>query len=932
MTSGGGPRVELLGRGKECRALDDVLAGARAGRSAALALRGEPGIGKTALLKYLLGRSAGCRVVKVAGVQSEMELSYAGLHQLCATLVAGLGSLPEPQREALATALGLEAGPAPNRFLVGLATLSLLADSAAKQPLLCVVDDAQWLDRVSAQTLEFVARRLLAESVLLVCAVREPSPGETLNSLPELLITGLTSNDSRTLLDSVIPAPLDERVRERILAETRGNPLALLELPRGLTTAEMAGGFAAPHAQPLSSQIEQGFLRRVRSLPVETQQLLLTAAAEPVGDVTLLRRAAERLGITVDPAAVHAETSGLITLGTRVRFRHPLVRSAAYRAAALSDRREVHRALADATDAHLDPDRRAWHLACATTVPDETVAAELERSADRARARGGVAAAAAFLARSVELTPDAARRGARALAAAQAKYQAGAFTAARELANAAEQSPLDELDTAKLTLLRGQIAFLTEGGGVGFPLMIEAAKRLERCDAELAHATYRDAMFASLTAGRVPRGLAEAVLAAPRPDEPARGPRLLEGLARMITDGYATGAPTLLRALAAFRTGEVSKEEGLGWLPLVCGLAQDAWDFETWSVLSARLVDLARETGDLTVLPTALLHRIGNRVRVGDLSGAQSLLGENVAIGEATGKDIWALYGALFLEPWKGREAATLQAIKAITQDHMLGGQPKVIADTQWAASVLYNGLGRHEEAYAAARRGCREPEEMGHTIPSMMELIEASARLGRPADAADEVRRIVDMALGTGTDWALGNAALARALVGEGQPADALYREAIERLGATEIRMETARVRLLYGEWLRREDRVADARVHLGAAHETLSSIGAEGFAERARRELQATGAKVGRRSTAGRTPLTSREAQIARLAGCGLTNPEIGAQLFLSPHTVEWHLRKVFAKLGISSRKEIPAASGPASGSASGPASGPSAEALPR
>ncbi|WP_406440320.1 AAA family ATPase [Streptomyces sp. NBC_01613] len=906
-----GSRAGLLGRRTECRILDDLLAGARSGRSAALVLRGEAGIGKTELLRYLLDHAGGCRVVRAAGVQSEMELSYAGLHQLCAPLLAGLDSLPEPQRDALRTAFGLRGGDAPDRFMVGLATLSLLADAGGSEPLVCLIDDAQWLDRVSAQTLEFVARRLFAESIVLVFAVREPTAVEMLAGLPELPVTGLTEGDSRKLLASVVTGPLDHRVRDRIVAETRGNPLALLELPRGLTPVDLAGGFVRPDAQPLSGQIEQGFLRRIESLPAETQRLLFTAAAEPVGDVMLLRRAAERLGIAMDAAAMDAEAAGLITLGAWVRFRHPLVRSAAYRAAGRDGRRDVHRALADATDAQLDPDRRAWHLARATAGPDETVAAELERSADRAQARGGVAAAAAFLDRAAELTPDPVRRGARALAAAQAKYQAGAFDAARELADAAELGPLDELGSAQSKLLRGRIMSASKSASAGLPLMLEAAKRLVPLDSRLSRETYRDAIYAALTAGRLPRGgvleVAEAVLSAPTPAEPTRDDLLLDGVARVTTEGYAVGAPMLLQALASFRTDEVSKEEGLGWLPLACRLAHSVWDFDTWSVLSKRLVDQARETGALSVLPSALLLRLSNRVFAGDLANADSLVAEAASIGEATGSSFFAHYGALVVEPWKGREAATHQAIEAITQDRLLRGEGKVVTATQWAAAVLYNGLGRYEDAYAAARRGCENPQELGLSLQSTVELIEASVRLGRPAQAAEAVRRISDMAQASGTDWALGTSAGVRALVSEGQAAEALYREAIERLGNTAVRMDLARSRLLYGEWLRAENRRADARAELGAAHEMLNHIGAEAFAERARRGLKATGAKVPRRTAATRSALTPQEAQIARLAGDGLTNPEIGAQVFLSPHTVEWHLRKVFSKLGISSRKEI-------------------------
>jgi DNA-binding CsgD family transcriptional regulator len=661
----------------------------------------------------------------------------------------------------------------------------------------------------------------------------------------------------------------------------------------------------------LSSQIEQGFLRRVQSLPAETQRLLVIAAAEPVGDVTLLRRAAERLGIAVDAAAAHAEASGLITLGTWVRFRHPLVRAAAYRAASVDDRREVHKALADATDDQRDPDRRAWHLARATAGPDEMVAAELERSAERAQARGGVAAAAAFLDRSAELTPDPVRRGARALAAAQAKYQAGAFGAAQELADAAELSPLDELRAAQSTLLRGQIMSASKSASAGLPLLLNAAKRLEPLDAGLARETYRDAIYAALTAGRLEKGgvldVARAVLSAPPSAEPTRDDLLLDGVARVTREGYAVGAPMVLQALTAFRTDEVSREKGLGWLPLACRMAHSTWDFESWSVLSARLVDLARESGALSVLPSALLLRLSNRVFAGDLTSADSLVVEASAIGEATGSSFFAHYGALVVEPWKGRESATNQAIEAVTQDLLLQGEGKVVTATQWAAAVLYNGLGRYEEAYVAAKRGCENPQELGLSLQSTVELIEASVRLGRPAHAAEAVRRISDMAQASGSDWALGTSAGVRALVSEGQVADALYREAIERLSNTEVRMETARVRLLYGEWLRRENRRVDARAQLGTAYEMLSHIGAAAFAERARRELQATGAKVRKRTAATHAALTPQEEQIARLAGDGLTNPEIGAQLFISPHTVEWHLRKVFSKLGIASRKEI-------------------------
>ncbi|MEV5840344.1 AAA family ATPase [Streptomyces sp. NPDC051985] len=907
-----GSRTGLIGRRNECRVLDDLLAQARAGRSGVLVVRGEAGIGKTELLNHLLDRATGCRVVRAAGVQSEMELSHAGLHQLCAPLLSHLDGLPEPQRNALRTAFGMQSGDAPDRFLLGLATLSLLAGAVGDEPLLCLVDDAQWLDRVSAQTLEFVARRLLAESVLLVLAVRESGSREIFADLPELPVHGLNEHESRRLLDSVVTGSLDQRVRDRIVAETRGNPLALLELPRGLTAVDMAGGFGGPEPRPLSSQIEAGFLRRVRSLPAETRQLLLIAAVEPVGDVALLRQAAERLGISVDTAVTHAEASGLMTLGTWVRFRHPLVRSAVYRAVSLAEQRRVHRALADSIDAELHPERRVWHRASATVGPDETVAAELEGSAGRAQARGGIAAAAAFLLRATELTPDPVRCGARALAAARANYQAGAFDAARELVDAAELSHRDEAGPGRATLLRGQIMSATKGAGAGLPLLLEAAQRLQPYDSGLAVQTYRDAIYAALTAGRLATGgvrdVAEAVLSAPdHMDTGSREGLLLTGLARAITEDYAVGAPMVLEAVAAFRTEDLSREDGLGWLPLACRMAHSTWDFAAWSELSARLVDLARGNGALAVLPSALLLRLSNRVFAGDLRGAASLAVEADAIGEATGSGFFAHYGALVVAPFRGQESLTRRAIETVTHDRLLQAEGKVTTATQWAAAVLCNGLGRYEEAYAAAERGCANPQELGLSLQSRVELVEAAVRLGRSEPAAEAVRTIEEMTRASGTAWALGTSAATRALVSDGRAADRLHQEAIERLDAAEVRMDSARARLRYGEWLRLEQRRAEARTWLGEAHEMLGEAGAEAFAERARRELQAAGVRT--RKPVPETPvvLTAKEVEIARLAQGGFTNPEIGARLFLSPHTVEWHLRKIFAKLGISSRKEI-------------------------
>ncbi|WP_328745262.1 AAA family ATPase [Streptomyces sp. NBC_00285] len=907
-----GSRAGLLGRENECEALDDLVAGARAGRSGVLVLRGEPGIGKTELLRHLLTRATGCRTIRAAGVQSEMELSYAGLHQLCAPLLAGLDQLPEPQRDALGTAFGLRAGAAPDRFLVGLATLSLIADAGGDQPLICLVDDAQWLDEASALTLEFVARRLLAESVVLVFAVREPSAGRALGSLPDLSVTGLTERDSRTLLDSVVTGPLDERVRDRIVAESRGNPLALLELPRGLTAAETAGGFEPPDARPLSSQIEQGFLRRVQALPSDSRRLLFIAAAEPLGDVTLLRRAARRLGIDADTAGSHEGAMDLIALGNRVRFRHPLVRSAAYRAAGPGERREVHKALADATDARLDPDRRAWHLADAASGPDETVAAELERSAGRAHARGGIAEAAAFLQRATALTPDPTRRAQRALDAAQAKLHAGAFESAAGLLASAAAGPLDEPGRARTEVLRAGIAFGQNRGGEAPQLLLAAARRFGRLDVAIAREIHLDAVAAAIFAGRLARGpglreAGEAAREAPPAQQPGVSDLVLDALAVRLTDDYPASVPMMEQALETLCDERLPVQEQLRRLWLASVIASDLWDDEHWHTAATRHVAITREAGALSALPDALDSRVFVHLLAGELTTAESLIEEIAEVCAATGNTNPGRVGPLGLAVWRGREGEARALIDANLGEAVPRGQGATVTVTRWYEAVLCNGLGQYAQALAAAREAAAEPREFSSPRWALVELIEAAVRSGSPESATDALERVSETTRASGTNWALGVEARSRALLSEGDSADRLYREAIERLGRTRVRMELARAHLLYGEWLRRENRRVDARAQLDIAHEMFSRFGAQSFAERARGELQATGARVRTHTVATPTALTSQEAQIARLAGKGLTNPEIGAQLFISRHTVEWHLRKVFSKLGISSRREI-------------------------
>jgi DNA-binding CsgD family transcriptional regulator len=911
----------LRGRHDECAGIDRLIADARAGQSQVVVLRGEAGVGKTALLEYTAERATGFRVARASGVEAEVELAFAGLHQLCAPLLDRLDALPAPQRDALATAFGQSAGPAPDRFLVGLAALSLLAAATEDAPLVCLVDDAQWLDQVSAQTLAFVARRLLAEPVALVFAARN-SVADELAGLPELEVRGLSDGDARALLDSVIHGRLDDRVRERIIAEARGNPLALLELPRD--PAAMEGGFGRPDARAPASHIEMSFLRRIQSLPMPTQRLLLTAAAEPVGDKALLIRAARSLGISADVAA-DAESEGLIEIDTRVRFRHPLMRSAAYRAAELDDRREVHRALAQATDPHADPDRRAWHDAIATVGTDEGVAAELERSADRARARGGIAAAAAFLERATELTSDPARRGARALAAAQARFAGTSPDTAHQLLAVAEMSPLDDLQRAQVARLRAQIAFVQSRGvdGVAPSVsdtalgLLAAARGLEQLDVELARETYLQALGAAMYAGRLcPKGgpvvVAEpARHAPPGPRPPRPNDLLLDGLAVRLTDGHAASLPLLRSALAqlidAAQHGDAEVVSRF-WqaFPVAAESATgELWDDDLWHDLATTAVRLARDAGALTVLPLALATRAGVYVFTGDLDAASTLIEEANGICAATGYAPLR-YHALSVAVWRGREAEATSLIEAAEERAVARGEGRVVGLSGGLSAMLYNGLGRYADALRVARRA-REHDDLGFGGWTIGELIEAAVRCGERDVAVDALAQLSEITQAAGTEWALGTLAGCRALLAEDRAAEELYREAIDRLGRTRLAVYHGRAHLVYGEWLRRQHRRVDAREQLGVAYEMFSRMGAEAFAERARRELVVTGDQPRKRQAGSGEGLTAQESQIAQLAGAGLTNQEIGAQLFISAHTVEWHLRKVFAKLGIKSRRQL-------------------------
>ena len=904
-----GDRTAPLGRADECALLERLAGDVRGGESRSLVLRGEAGIGKTALLEYLVESASDLTVVRAVGVESEMELAFAGLHQLCAPLLDRLERLPAPQRGALEIVFGLSAGAAPDRFLVGLGVLSLFSEVAEERPLLCVVDDAQWLDQASALTLAFVARRLLAEPVGIVFAAREP--GEGLERISQLEVHGLRDGDARALLGWAVRFKLDERVRDRIIAETRGNPLALLELPRGLTATQLAGGFGMMGRQALTGKIEQSFVRRLEALEEGARLLLQLAAAEPTGDPLLLWRAAERLGI--GPAAAEAaEAPGLLEFGEQVTFRHPLVRSAVYRSAAVQHRRAVHLALAEATNRELDPDRRAWHLAAAAPGTDEDVAIELQRSAGRAQARGGLAAAAAFLQRAVALTQDPARRAERALAAGEATLQAGAFDEALRLLAVAEAGRLDALQRARLDLLSAQLAFAQSRGSDAPPLLLRAAKTLEPLDPRLARETYLDAWSAALFAGRfASTGSLDEVSReardAPAAAEPTRpSDLLLDGYALLLTEGRAAATRLLQQAVRAFAGEGASVEEVLRWGWLATVAAVIVWDYESCVAVASRGVQLARDSGALTVLAVALNIMAQAVALGGDYRRAAQLISEADAVTEATGTPVLP-YAAIYLSAYQGREDDVAELVDATVPEATAGGQGNAVQFVSLAAAVVANAGGRYREALAPAQDASDDMPELVVSMWALIEVVEAAARSGEMDLAQSAVDRLAARNDVSANDWSRGVEARSRALVSEGVAADELYREAIKRLSRTRLRPELARAHLLYGEWLRRESRRVDARAQLRAAHEQFTSIGMAAFAERSRRELLATGEKARKRTVETRDDLTPQERQIAQLARDGLSNPEIGARLFLSPRTVEWHLRKVFGKLGIRSRHEL-------------------------
>jgi DNA-binding CsgD family transcriptional regulator len=898
----------LHGRRNEQDLFGRLMVRAVRGDGGALVVRGEPGVGKSALIEDAIASAGAVRVLRTVGNEAEMELPYAALQQLCAPILDRIGQLPEPQSSALSVAFGLASGDPPDRLLVGLATLTLITDLAAEQPVMCVVDDAQWLDQASAQALVFLARRVVNARAAVVFGARVLI--DDLAGLPELVLEGLDDRGARELLASALPHRLDERVLGRIVAETHGNPLALLELPRGVSPARLAGGFGLPLSASLPDRIEASFRRRIRRLPPLSRRLLLLASAEPTGDPALVWRAANLLGIPVS-AADTVEAEDLLNVKAGMVFRHPLVRSAAYSGASLYEQRAVHQSLADATDPSVDPDRRAWHRAQAIAWPDESVADEMERSAERAQRRGGFAAAAAFMERATELTGDVARKSARALMAAEAKRQAGAFGAALGLADIAERGRLDDSQQAQLDVLRGQIAFASERGSEAPQLLLTAAERLGRLDGKRARETYLDALTAALFAGRLSKGasaldVARTAQAARPRDVPSGSDLLLDGLARLITDGAEAGTPVLKRALEQFSGADVTTNERVRWLWLAGRAAGFIWDYDTWDLLTARQVQVARDSGALTVLPLTLSTRAGVHLYRGELAVASSLVERVESVADVIDSRT-VPYAALAVAAFRGQEADARSLIESTRRDFLARGEGMGLTLTYWATAALYNALGRYDDAFVAAEQALEDPEELWFSPWAMVEFIEAASRTANHAVAERMLDRLAAGTAASGTDWGRAVEARSRALLRRGSTAEALFREAIDRLEPTPLAWDLARTQLLYGEWLRRERRPRDARQHLRVAEELFNQFGAEGFRDRARVELRAAGERTQGEPTGARYEQTPQEAQISRLVAEGASNREIAAELFISQSTVEYHLHKIFLKLGVKSRTQL-------------------------
>ena len=901
----------MLDRQQEKAALNHLLRNVREGVSGALVLRGEPGIGKTALLDYAVTAAADMQVARVVGVESEMELGFAALHQLVLPFAPAFDQLPPPQRDALACAFGLVAGNAPDGFLVGVAALTLLANTATQQPLLCVIDDVQWLDHASAAVLAFVARRLFADRIGMLFAVREPGERRVpLDGLPALPLVGLPPREARELLTSVSGVPVNPRVGERIFAQTQGNPLALVEIGAELTQDELSGASPLPEPLPVGRRLEEGVRRRVRGFPPELQRLLLLAAAEPSGDPDLLWRACTVLGLEPEVADLPG-VDRLLTFAPRIKFRHPLIRSAVYHGAAGLSRQRAHKALAAASDPERDRDRRAWHLAAATVGPDEDVAAELERSADRARDRGGWSAAAASLRRAAALTPDEQRRAVRQLRAAHAELVAGSPAVAAELLEQATPALADPGSRAEAMRLQAWTRFqLGERDSIP-TLLLDAAEAMKPLDPGRARQILLEAWGTVPYAGEAGvRDLARVSRETPRPVQtaPSPGDMLLDGFALLDTD-YPAGVDLLRRAIGVLKESDAADVENLHWMSLGCLAALTLWDDEAMQVVSARAVRSARARGALSALLTRLGYQALAQLMCGQVPLADATLNERRTISAATGNVGGFGCSAvldLAIVARRGHAGPARELGTTALQEAHERGQAGVAMFVRSALALLQLSLGDSAAALDHAQP-VFETDSFLHGTLILPDLIEAATDSGKRKTAAAALTRLTARATASGTPLAMGLLARSRALLAPDGDAERLYDEAIERLGQCQAAGELARTHLLYGEWLRARRRRRDAREHLRTAHGMFDAMGAEAFAERARIGLLASGEQAGAHAPHRRDALTLHESKVALLASQGASNQEIAEELFISASTVAYHLRKVFVKFNITSRAQL-------------------------
>ena len=895
----------FVNRETELEAVEGLLAAARGGSSAVLVLRGGPGVGKTMLLEHAIGRASGLRVGRVGGVDSEFDLPYAALHQLLAPFLEEIEALPGPQRDSLASTLGLIEVERSDRFLTALGVLTLLSNAAQDTGLLCAVDDAEWLDEASAQVLSFLARRLVSEGIAMLFTFGAAHPTSVaLAPFRELNFEGLSQVASRELLDRKVEGTLDSGVRDRLVIEAEGNPLALIELAQLLTAEQLAGLAPLPKALPLGDRLEQGLMRNVRGLSSDARSILVLVATERSGDPGLLRRAADGLGLS-QTAIDDAES--VLRLGAQITFRHGFVRSAVYALASETTRRDAHLALAEAMDPDADEDRIAWHRAAASVDADETVAADLEASARKARDRGGQVAAAAVLELAAELTPDPSRRAARLLVAADADLAAGALSKADTLLSQLTPKLLDDEQRAEAQRLRGTLALARGDKGSSSTLLIEAARVLAPFDLRKARDTCLDALATAMFAGRLAsdRGMREAVECArsmPEPTQTTAADVLLDAFATLVDEGSAAAAPVLRRGVGL--AGESGDLRAIG---PAFQAAFELWDDEALHTLAQRRVDLARGSGAFVALPNALNQLGAYEVLVGRFDAAEACFEEADEISAATGyAGILGKTGVgpLILAAWRGEDARTRALAEVCSRDGTARGFGTFVGFAQSALGVLELGLGRYHEAMIAAQDAGLDQILVTRTLP---DLVEAAVRCGEEQLATQAAGELAESTTASGTDWALGVLARSQALLVAGREAEGLYREAIGRLQRSRARTQLARARLVYGEWLRRERRRRDAREELRAASQLFERMGALAFADRAQSELAATGERVHRRTPETLELLTPQERRIATLVSEGAPNAEVAAQLFISSRTVEYHLAKIFRKLRISSRSEL-------------------------